>query len=68
MTNTKRLTVKKLSEEIEKLKEELKELDALKEKVFKLEKLLKNEYNGGTINSAKLNVRNAMIVLDHLKI
>ena len=68
MTNTRRLTVKKLSGEIEKLKEELKELDALKEKVFKLEKLLKNEYNGGTINSAKLNVRNAMIVLDHLKI
>ena len=57
-----------MSGEIEKLKEELKELDALKEKVFKLEKLLKNEYNGGTINSAKLNVRNAMIVLDHLKI
>ena len=53
MTNTRRLTVKKLSGEIEELKEELKELDALKEKVFKLEKLPKNEYNGGTRNSAK---------------
>ena len=54
--------------EKEELKEELKEFDALKEKVFKLEKLLKNEYNGGTRNSAKWNARNAMIVWDHLKI
>ena len=55
MTNTRRLTVKKkiLPGEKEELKGELKDFDAVKEKVFKFGKAAKNEYNGGSRNSSK---------------
>ena len=48
MTITRRLTVKKkiLPGEKEELKGELKDFDAVKQKVFKLEKLLKMNIMG----------------------